>query len=34
MFCVNNAVYSNEGDALMDQICVVTTDKNLVFYEF
>lgn len=38
MFCVNNAVYSNDSSRknilLMDQLCVVTTDKALFFYEF
>lgn len=42
MFCVNNAVYKvdqasggkRQQMSLMDQICIVTTDKTLVFFEF
>jgi len=40
MFCVNNGVYNNDTKGnnrnlvLMDQLCVVTTDKTLVFFEF
>lgn len=38
MFCVNSAIYSNDtsrnrNQALMDQLCIVTTDKALFFYE-
>lgn len=38
LFCVNNAVYSNDpkGKTLLmfDQLCIVTTDKALFFFEF
>jgi len=42
LFCVNNAVYqsdqstaiSRKGQPLMDQLCVVTQDRSLIFYEF
>jgi len=38
LFCVNNAVYSNETKGknllMFDQLCVVTSDKALFFYEF
>ena len=34
MFCLNNAVYQDQNSgALFDQICLVTTDKTLFFYE-
>ena len=36
MFCVNNAIYANDikSAQLMQQICVLTTDKTLIFYEY
>lgn len=37
LFCINKAVYSkdlqSQNQLLMDQLCVVTTDKTLMFYE-
>jgi hypothetical protein len=34
MFCLNNAVYQDQNSGtLFDQICLVTTDKTLFFYE-
>ena len=34
MFCLNNAVYQDQNSgALFDQICLVTTDKTVFFYE-
>jgi hypothetical protein len=38
MFCVNNAVYTNDAKGqnllMFDQLCIVTTDKSLFFFEF
>lgn len=38
MFCVNNAVYTNDAKGknllMFDQMCIVSNDKALFFYEF